>query len=746
MHQNSQKNSFLPFNKTSFKQECRAIFILLGLLIIFRFQAILKIDYAFIGGAERDAGLYIWLAKSNLRDFFEMFFNTRGFYPYGQSLAWSDNFLLPSFVVGFFNLMGIPFVLSYNLMLLLCFLLNGYCTYFLTFQLTSNFVCALFSGAVFMLSSCMTAYLGHPQLQFVFVFPAGILALFYFLNNPSFLRSLLPSLFLVISFFCCVYYTSFLALTYVCLIVAIFLLRPKHFKIIDLFKLSFGGFLAVLILSPFLQAYFQVKRNFGQRFLFEPYFFANDIRALFSATEFNLIYNFSSGWSHAEANLFSGFIILLGSFLSLRRLTEARPLKSLVYALISCFILLSLSSLKLLPFAHLTSAFLLWAELILAVLFLYKFGALERKLGFEILTNRDLIAIFAFITLVFFLVSMGPLGNVAEAEQALGLSTLLYYVFPGFDSIRAIGRAGIVSMFSLIICASFALTHFSKTRKWKWQYFSILALLLVLENWARIYPLQAPPVIPENFEKLKELPSKDDVVLVLPMSSNFKNNLEVDSWGNFAELNINYLEWVFPSGKFALNGYSGIRSKAMLHYPGLFKDFPDAKSLAEISKIVGLRYIVFVSNYDPSFNAESFALKLKQFPNQLKFINLDLNGSYLFEYVGQTKITPNLVMNAPAYLPNSSFLNFEFMVDFGKAVEAVYLTPIIKDQNGDQILAEVKLLPNAQWESYSFAIPKLTQGINPLNISFILRYDKVSQKATNPEVYLRNSRLIWGQN
>jgi hypothetical protein len=116
---------FLLIYRSSARQEAQALALLAAILCLFRLPALVELGSAYLGGAQGDGGLYIWLVKSNLRDLGVLpWFNTFAFYPYSQSLAWSDNFILPSLGVGALLLSGLPFILCYNLILLLASLLR----------------------------------------------------------------------------------------------------------------------------------------------------------------------------------------------------------------------------------------------------------------------------------------------------------------------------------------------------------------------------------------------------------------------------------------------------------------------------------------------------------------------------------------------------------------------------------------------------------------------------------------------
>src|SRR5262249_26811995 len=149
----------------------------------------------YIGGAQRDAGLYSWLMEINARDLLRMpWFSTKAFYPYAHSLAFSDNFIFPSLVASPFLEIGVPPGLVFNLIILCAELLTGYGTFRVAYALTADFASSLIAGSGFIAFAYFTAHLGHPQLQFAFFFPYFVLAFLSFFARPSYGRAFLSGL------------------------------------------------------------------------------------------------------------------------------------------------------------------------------------------------------------------------------------------------------------------------------------------------------------------------------------------------------------------------------------------------------------------------------------------------------------------------------------------------------------------------------------------------------------------------
>ena len=68
---------FMPSHRAELKTEILCLACLCLTVALFRFSAFANIASHFLGGYQADAGLYVWLMKSNIRDLFSLsWFNT----------------------------------------------------------------------------------------------------------------------------------------------------------------------------------------------------------------------------------------------------------------------------------------------------------------------------------------------------------------------------------------------------------------------------------------------------------------------------------------------------------------------------------------------------------------------------------------------------------------------------------------------------------------------------------------------
>ena len=135
----SSSEEYIVLHKISIRNTLIASAIYLLTLLAIRWKAITGLTTYYLGGSHSDAGLYYWLFRHHLRFFFsDGFFQTTAFFPYPNTLAWSDNFLFPALLAMPFAKLGIPEDALYNLILLLVHFLLGYCTFRTVHLVTGN--------------------------------------------------------------------------------------------------------------------------------------------------------------------------------------------------------------------------------------------------------------------------------------------------------------------------------------------------------------------------------------------------------------------------------------------------------------------------------------------------------------------------------------------------------------------------------------------------------------------------------
>jgi hypothetical protein len=705
---------FVPSYKMSHKTALLMITIQCLALLILRFELFTTFSTHLIGGFSGDGGLYYWLSQHNARSLFSLpWFNTRAFYPYTETLAWSDNYILPAAAFAAFKGLGLGAIFAYNLVLVSAMLLSGVCMSRFCFLLTGNIVAASFAGTLFMGSSYMSSVLGHPQLQFTFFFPLVAEQIFSFFQNRSLKGPLVIGTLITAAFLTTVYYAIFLALFVGLIVICTYCMRPAEFSLNDCRVFLTGTLFSCIPLIFFAAPYLDIRETFGKRFLYEPYFFSTSLLSLFSATDSSLLFAWTKNWQHEEAHFFIGLLPLILLTPLFSRLREAKPLRSLgLIVFISVVVTTSLSTFSRFRVVEVSAMLLTYVTIVSCFLFLYRLGKLEKVLGATYLTFRSLIALFISLFFIIFTISLGPLGNPAIGDFALGFYRLLYELFPGFNSIRAISRVLIVGVFALSVLSALSIKFLIHKFKPRLYWHAVLTTFLLLENLS--YPLAKEPV-PERplvFDMLKNQAQQNDAAIVLPFSGKLKDSGEFQSWKEFAKIQVSAMNWAQEIDVQLVNGYSGQQTKLMKELPKELAQFPDERSIKALRSFAGLKYIIFAPQFVDDFSRDGFDIRLRFLKDTLKPLQVDGQGSYLFELTGETAIDKNFQLLVPSFPPRTISLEI-------KGVGTVDTLDVFLAHHQEETpFASIKIEPDTTFRWYSLNMPLIPDTVRPLRLSF----------------------------
>ena len=711
---------FILKRDSSLKAE---LLILLGLgclVAVFRWRVFGSFDYDLLGGTARDAGLYSWLIKSNLSDLLKTdWFSTKAFYPYTKTLAWSDNFILPAILVSPLIQIGFSIAAAWNVLLITVTLLNGYCTYRLSYLLSGELLFSFVAGAGFMLCSYLTGSLGHPQLQFAFFIPLALIPLVTFLRTRQFRYAFACGLINFFAFLTCAYYAIFIPVCIGSFIFCVMLVRPKYLIPRRSTRFVLGYLVGLSPIVPFLLPYLEVKDTFGPRFLYEPFYFSANAFSYLSSFPDRILYGVTSIMSHAEAYLFPGVVLLVSLVIVFTRLIPTKKLRVYWFIFLLLFTATCVSSIWVIddPKAGIFCALSSWGSLLCFILFIRKLGYLERQLKYLILTNRDIIATLLFTALLCFLISLGPLGNSSEGKLAIGVQRVFFEFVPGFDSLRAISRVGLVVILYLFLCLPFALRRINKYVDHSVIIAGVALVLVLTENNHETYPLD--PIKPRSsvFSYLESTAQENRALMVLPWTASIKPNGQVDSWGDFAEKNVTYMHWAAGLPTALVNGYSGQRSYIMKEFPRKMSGFPDERSLNALSSIPGLRYIIYATELaPPGFSLEAMLERAGDYQGQLTFINADESGNYLFEFHPRLKHSDTFFLRVPSSPQGTLHIDFLAIPSAGETHADIKF--VLRDHFPEAPIAEAKFPTDGEWHTFSVPIPETSDSVRPLRLYF----------------------------
>lgn len=630
--------------------------ILLALLL--RAKALPVISSHFIGGFHGDAGIYLWIVRAfpallSPSSWFEI----APFYPYTQALAFSDCFLLPAAIVRLLMLLGAGLPLAWNLFFLGVTALNGYCSYRLLFQLTGARVPAVFAAAAVMSLSPVTVQLGHPQLQFLLFFPLLLSSLFSFLDEQKLRHAVGIGVLLTLTLLSSAYFFVFALLLTALILATFYCIRPYAVSPPAWFTLllgiSIGASPSLAIIAPYLD----VKAVFGSRQLYEAFRFAADGAAYLSAARGSLLYGRSRlaalTGDNPENWLFPGFIILLLAAAALRHLRPNRAMRiagSCMLVLLAVCAAFSSNVFALPAFYQRAIAGVAgWCLAAALLIFLIRYGMASRADRTLRVTSSDLLVLFSVPAIVFFLLSLGPLGDAAKQEPLTGFHLAFYHLFPGVDGVRAVQRYAIPALFCLTVIAALGIPRGKDLPIFSAAVAPFALFLAVAENIHGEIALEPPAPPPLAVEYLARLSKSSGALLFMPYAPSLDKNKNIASWGAFARANVDAMHWAFESGRRLINGYSGIQTKTMRDLPRELAGFPDVRSHRALKAFAGLQYIIVSARNDPDYDAAAMKSALQQFQDRFETIAEGEDGSFLVELAGQVELDPSFELLVPAH-------------------------------------------------------------------------------------------------
>lgn len=586
-------------NRSTFRLECiiagvasLVTFIVLHLFIL----PLLSTRY--LGGSFGDGGLYVWLAQSfHFSPAEALAMETRGMYPYPLSRAWSDSFLLPSFLVSALATLGLSFPAAYNTIMLGTCALNGWATALLARTIGSAPLYSLVAGIVMANSSYLVGTIGHPQLFFFFWIPlAWSLILPSTRSERTSSRSWLwAGLCVSGAFYTTVYYAIFISIGLATVWIRQFLLgEVSQRRALRTLSLATLGALPTAYVLP---SYLAVQSYFGTRGLHEAEAFAASGASYLAFSPLNSLFGATSAWSHSEAWLCPGYgILVIAVVYGLYCLrTHSRIIAGLfLFATVVALIFSSVVTQG--SISELIICVSTWLALLLGLIL---FG--RSSSGASQLT---------LIVIIFFVLAFGPGGNPAKDEPSFAPFGALYSVMPGLGSIRAVGRFGGVVIMGLIILATRAMQSVFPGRAIARGFVSsILIGICVAENVVSTIPIDVIPTRPMAFARLAGEISPDEAAVVLPFAGALRDN-STRRWSDQAILHSQYMQWAAPLGLRLVNGYSGQRSKLQIDLPSALADFPSIASFDYLARICGVRWVIIVPDLEPSWNRDTFMERL----------------------------------------------------------------------------------------------------------------------------------------
>lgn len=538
-----------------------------------------------LGDPALNAWILAWDVHSILTDPINLF-NTNIFYPLTHNnLAFSEN-LIGDMPIAFpiIALTG-NVVLAYNTLFILSFILTGFGVFMLTDYYLNNKYSAFLAGFAFAFCAFRFAHLGHLQLLTAQWIPFSILYFDLFMHKSSYKNLFLAYIFYILQVLSCWYYAFYLSFSLGLYVIYKLLINNSLRKnLLDRtfqIKTFFLSILIMTTIAPFAIPYFQVADEYGaSRPLAEVSSNSGDISDYLLAPPFNAFYGkiYPSSvasrewWEHS---LYPGGLVI---FLSLFGILYLRKFDSIYYL---------------------------------------------RYNGSSMQNFYFLLCIFAFI------LSLGTIfqyfGNILNIYMPYDF---FYEYFPGFKSMRAPVRWGVIVTFSLSILAGYGFNRLIKYKSNIQQLIIFLFCVTVILIESIYIPLgygltplgqDVPPV----YEWLSN--QTDDFVIVeLPM-------VYVDKILSGSDLykNTKYMYYSTYHWKTLVNGYSGYTPEYHIEIINILKTFPSHESISLLENL-GIRYVILHKKEIDQFTWSRIEKNISNFKDNVELIEI-LDQDYIYK-------------------------------------------------------------------------------------------------------------------
>jgi Interleukin-like EMT inducer len=552
-----------------------------------------------------DARVFTWVMTSMARRLITeplTLFHGNAFYPSGESLAYTELLLPPSLLglPGF--LWGDP-ILTYNLLLLGLWPLNGLAIAWAAYRLARSWPGAWVAGAVCCLSPYFTEYYLEFQMLLAAPLPIAMLAWVRWLEtgHPRWLVLGLAGI--AVQALTTWYYGIILGLGLATLTIGFLCLRWGG-GIGRRLRLGVGAGAAGLgaVLLPFALPYLAVWQEAGyERSLTETATHYADLATFVEPGGRSLLYRFAPSGQIAETSAFPGFTVFGLAAASLLWLGRDRPMlasqarlgRAMRVALVAALAGVAwaiefprarywLGPLVVRPRAR----ELLYAALVLGLVLLVIRGWGARLQGrSSLLTEGDWVRLLLLLTAVFAVLALGPVIHLARREVGPGPYGDLYLVLFPLHAIRVTVRFAVLTLVGLALLAALGLRAIEEQLKGRARVRGLVVgavlLALVLEY----------AVAPAEYESVRWAPRPVDEMLRADA-----DDVALLEWpATMANTTADAMFRSLWHGKRLVNGISGyipvyIRELSGPVPPGPPLPGPEAQAL--LRQVYPLRYFV----------------------------------------------------------------------------------------------------------------------------------------------------------
>ncbi|MBI3455978.1 MAG: hypothetical protein HY002_09365 [Candidatus Rokubacteria bacterium] len=556
-----------------------------------------------------DARVFTWVMVSMARRLLShplALFDGNAFYPFGESLAFTEVLLPPSLLglPGF--LWGNP-ILTYNLLLLALWPLNGLAMAWVAHGLTGSRPAAWLAGLVFCLSPYFTGYYLEFQMLLAALLPVVLLAWVRWLETQE-VRWLGVALAgLTLQGLTTWYYTVILGLGLVVLGAGFVCLRWRgwHWRR-QIVALACGGLGVGALLLPVALPYIVVHRELGfERGLGETAGHSADVFTFIEAGGRSLLYRYNplplSG-GIAETSAFAGVTVLALAAASLGWLGRDAPMPaglarlSRASRVVLGVTLAALAAIMAFPRGRFwlgplsvrprMGGLLDLAVIIGLGLLLLRGWATARRGAGRALSRGDWVRLLLLLTGVFAILALGPVVHVGRRAVGHGPYLGLYHVLFPLHVVRVTSRFAVLSLAGLALLAALGLARLEARLSDRPR-----ARRLVITGVFLAVALEYA-VAPAEYERVSAAPRPVDAVLRAD-----PEDVAVLEWPiNRVNADADAMVRSLWHGKRLVNGLSGFVPRfsrelaELLTRPG--SPFPTPEAQAALRRIYPLRYLV----------------------------------------------------------------------------------------------------------------------------------------------------------
>jgi hypothetical protein len=333
-----------------------ALYLVLTLILLYPFS-VLKMGTQLIGdGGDGWQNLWnLWWVRQSVLSLKNPYWTNNIYYPYGADLM--VHTLSP--LAGILTIpiqLTLGLVFSYNLLIILSFVLGGFGAYLLAYHITKSRVASFFAGLVFAFSSYHFAWsFGHLNMASIEWTPFYVLFLLKIRHEKSLKNVFYAAIFLTLaSLMGDLQYTLFLGL-FTIFFIAYELISNRDQIVKFLIRLGTMTvvFLGVtsLVLVPLLHGWLTGQYTYVTRSYYEFTFYSADLLGFFVPSHFNSLFgkytigivsNFSSAraltYPSIEGVVYIGYTILILAGYAVMRLRKAARfwiISSVIFVILS---------------------------------------------------------------------------------------------------------------------------------------------------------------------------------------------------------------------------------------------------------------------------------------------------------------------------------------------------------------------------------------------------------------------------